>query len=97
MALIPKLFAGKRFAANDVIFRLLDDLVDEQERLAVRDRRFNRFEGHRTKYFISDDTLRGGTMLRCQPGSVLLPIPSTGYPPHSPRSHRNSSPPATRT
>ena len=46
MAGVPKLFTSELLAANDVVVRLLDDLVDEQKRLTVRDGGFDGFEGH---------------------------------------------------
>jgi hypothetical protein len=43
MALVPEFVTRERLAANDVVVRLLDDLVDEQERLTVRDGGFDDF------------------------------------------------------
>jgi hypothetical protein len=46
MAGIPEFIAGKPLAADDLFAGLLNDLVEEQKRFAVRDGGFDLFERH---------------------------------------------------
>jgi hypothetical protein len=50
MSAIPKLVAPELLAADDPAVRLLDDFIDEQKRLAVRDGAFDGFAGHGIRY-----------------------------------------------
>ena len=46
MAAVPKLLTGEALAANNPLVSLLNDLVEEQERLAVGDSGFDFFKRH---------------------------------------------------